>query len=237
MGSTSTPEMIAVEALSKTFVLHTQGGASIAVLHEVGLSVRAGECVALFGQSGVGKSTLLRALYGNYKAQGGRILVRHDGHAVDMTAAPPRQILAVRRRTVGYVSQFLRVVPRVPAREIVAEPLVAAGAERPFALERAEALLARLNLPQRLRSLAPATFSGGEQQRINIARGFVVDYPILLLDEPTAALDAANRAAVVDLINEAKGRGAAIVGIFHDHEVRTAVADRLFALGSAAEAA
>lgn len=237
MGGDGRTEMIAVERLAKTFVLHTQGGASIPVLHDLALSVRAGECVALFGPSGTGKSTLLRALYGNYKAQGGRILVRHDRHAVDMAAATPRQVLAVRRRTMGYVSQFLRAVPRVPAREIVAEPLVTAGGDRPAALARAEALLARLNLPQRLWSLAPATFSGGEQQRVNIARGFVVDYPILLLDEPTAALDAANRAAVVALIGEAKARGAAIVGIFHDREVREAVADRLCVLGPAVEAA
>jgi alpha-D-ribose 1-methylphosphonate 5-triphosphate synthase subunit PhnL len=147
-----------------------------------------------------------------------------------MAGAAPHRVLAVRRKTVGYVSQFLRVIPRVPARDIVAEPLHALGAPLADARAKAEALLARLNIPEAMWDLAPATFSGGEQQRVNIARGFAVDYPVLLLDEPTASLDAGNRAVVVDLIHEAKARGAAVVGIFHDDEVREAVAERVFDL-------
>jgi alpha-D-ribose 1-methylphosphonate 5-triphosphate synthase subunit PhnL len=154
-----------------------------------------------------------------------------------MAGAEPHRVLEVRRKTVGYVSQFLRVIPRVAARDIVAEPLHALGVDLATARARAETLLARLNIPQAMWDLAPATFSGGEQQRVNIARGFAVDYPILLLDEPTASLDAGNRAVVVDLINEAKARGAAVVGIFHDDEVRAAVADRIFDLARERSAA
>ncbi len=223
---------IRVEGLSKSFILHTQGGARIDVFRDLSLHVEAGECLALSGPSGSGKSTLLRSLYANYKPDAGRILVRHGDGVVDLSTAAPRAVLAVRRRTLGYVSQFLRVIPRVPALEIVAEGLGEDGLEREEALAHASSLLRRLRIGPELWRLAPKTFSGGEQQRINIARGFARGYPILLLDEPTASLDAANRATVVELIREAKTRGAAIVGIFHDEEVRDAVADRIFTMPS-----
>ncbi len=220
--------MIVASGLAKGFTLHTQGGTRLAVLAGVDFSVAAGECVALDGPSGSGKSSFLRLLYGNYRADAGRIAVRHRDDWVDLVTAPPRRVLAVRRETVGYVSQFLRVLPRVSARMLVAEPLRARGVAADAALARADALLERLGIPARLRGLAPATFSGGEQQRVNIARGLIADHPVLLLDEPTAALDAANRDRVVALIRAARDRGAAIVGIFHDAAVRAAVADRLF---------
>lgn len=223
--------LVSVGGLSKTFTLHTQGGAEIDVFNNISLEVRAGECVCLHGPSGAGKSTLLRALYANYKPDAGHILLQHDGESIDLVSAEPWEVIEVRRQTIGYVSQFLRVIPRVATIDIVTEPMIAIGIPADEAHAKAKALLARLNIPKRLWSLAPATFSGGEQQRVNIARGFMVDYPVLLLDEPTASLDAANRQSVVELINEAKARGAGIVGIFHDEEVRKAVADRLFEVG------
>jgi len=214
--------MIHIENVSKTFTLHNQGSAAIPVMTGATLSVAAGECVALTGNSGAGKSTLMRMIYGNYLAASGRIEV--DG--TDIVTAEPREILALRRQTLGYVSQFLRVVPRVPTLEVVAEPLLAIGTDRAIALARAEELLHRLNIPETLWSLSPTTFSGGEQQRVNIARGFAHTYPAMLLDEPTASLDATNRATVLKLIEEAKARGAAVIGIFHDIEARERVADR-----------
>ena len=216
------------EGLGKAFTLHLQGGVHIPVLRGVELEVAPGECVALAGASGAGKSTLMRCLYGNYGAGEGRILLRHRGEAVDLAAADPRLVREIRRETLGYVSQFLRVIPRVATLDIVAEPLAARGMAREEARARAAGLLARLNLPARLHGLPPATFSGGEQQRVNLARGFAPHYPVLLLDEPTASLDAGNRAVVIGLIEEAKRSGAAIIGIFHDTEVRDQVADRLF---------
>jgi alpha-D-ribose 1-methylphosphonate 5-triphosphate synthase subunit PhnL len=216
------------EDLGKSFRLHLQGGVRIPVLEHVDFSVTPGECVALAGPSGAGKSTLMRCLYGNYGAEAGRIHIRHAGVPVELTAVDARAMREIRRNTLGYVSQFLRVIPRVGALDIVAEPLIARGVVREEALARAESLLLRLNLPPRLHHLPPATFSGGEQQRVNLARGFAPGYPILLLDEPTASLDAANREVVVALIAEAKAAGAAIIGIFHDVEVRDRVADRLF---------
>jgi len=229
--------MISVTGLSKTFTLHTQGGTEINVFANLDLTLKAGECVALAGSSGSGKSSLICSLYGNYRPQTGSIRIRHLNEMVDIVTAPPRQVLDIRKQTLGYVSQFLRVVPRVSALDVVAEPLLDLTGNVEQARDKAALLLKRLNIPSTLWSLPPATFSGGEQQRVNIARGFTVDYPVLLLDEPTASLDAENRAVVVRLIKEAKERGSAVVGIFHDEEVRDLVADRLFAIRSFKEAA
>ena len=214
--------MIQVTNLSKTFTLHNQGAAEIAVMEGADLSVATAECVALVGVSGAGKSTLMRMIYGNYLAASGTITVG----GLDVTQAAPREILSLRRDTLGYVSQFLRVVPRVPTLDVVAEPLLTLGVDVTEARDRAKAMLDRVNLPERLWGLSPTTFSGGEQQRVNVARGFIHAYPALLLDEPTASLDGANREVVLSLIEEAKARGAAIVGIFHDEEARDRVCDR-----------
>ncbi|OHX20720.1 phosphonate C-P lyase system protein PhnL [Chromobacterium sphagni] len=220
--------LIDASQLSKTFVLHQQDELRLPVLADISLQVAAGECVALAGPSGAGKSTLLKALYANYLVQRGSIRIRHHGGWVDMARALPHEIAEVRRHTLGYVSQFLRVIPRVSALDIVAEPLLEWGAAENEARRSAGAWLARLNIAERLWSLPPATFSGGEQQRVNIAHGMIAPRPILLLDEPTASLDAANRQVVIELMREAKQRGAALVGIFHDESTRDAVADRIF---------
>jgi alpha-D-ribose 1-methylphosphonate 5-triphosphate synthase subunit PhnL len=211
--------MIRVRGLAKTFTLHNQGGVELPVLEGVDLDVAPGECVVLDGPSGAGKSTLLKCLYANYRASGGSVGIA----GTDVATASDQELLALRRDKIGYVSQFLRVVPRVAALEVVMEPALG----EPDARSRAEQLLLRLRIPMRLWSVPPATFSGGEQQRINVARGFIRPLPVLLLDEPTASLDADNRQTVVSLIHEARARGCAIVGIFHDHKVREAVATRI----------
>ena len=229
--------MIDVQDVCKSFVLHNQNGTTLSVFENMSLQVHAGECVALYGQSGAGKSTLLRSLYANYKPTSGVINIRHGEQCIDIVSAPPRKILEMRKYTIGYVSQFLRVIPRVSALNIVAEARKDLTGNTEEALEKAAVLLKRLHIPERLWNVAPATFSGGEQQRVNIARGFAVEYPILLLDEPTASLDAANRQIVVELINEAKANGTAVVGIFHDDEVRDAVADRVIDMQSMEHAA
>ena len=215
--------MIHVSNLSKTFTLHNQGSAVIEVMRDAAFDVEAGQCIGLIGASGAGKSTLMRMIDGNYLSASGSIRIGD----VDVATAEPREIITLRRETLGYVSQFLRVVPRVATIDVVAEPLLAVGVDSDTATARAADLLSRLNIPETLWSLSPTTFSGGEQQRVNIARGFAYDYPALLLDEPTASLDATNREVVLTLIEEAKARGTAIVGIFHDEAARERVCDRL----------
>lgn len=219
--------MIDVRGAEKTFVMHLQNGIRLPIVRNVSFAVHPGECVVLAGPSGAGKSSILKMIFGNYRCDGGAISVPHRGARIDIATAEPRQIIGIRRETIGYVSQFLRAVPRVAAIDVVAEPLLATGMARSDLHQRASTLLRRLNIPERLWTLPPSTFSGGEQQRINIARGFLSDHPILLLDEPTASLDAVNRAVVVDLVTEKKRANAAILAIVHDDAVREKIADRL----------
>ena len=214
-----------LSAVAKTFTMHLQDGLRLPVLRGVSFAVEPGQCLALTGPSGAGKSSILKLIYGNYRCDEGQILVRQGDAIIDIASAPPRQILSVRQRALGYVTQFLRAVPRVSALDIVAEPLVMRSVPREIATVRAADILRRFNVPERLWSLPPATFSGGEQQRINLARGLLPEHPILLLDEPTASLDANNRAVVIDIVRERKQQGAAIVAIVHDDDVRAAIAD------------
>lgn len=218
---------LVVSEVFKSFTMHLRDGIKLPVVNDVSFSVASGECVVLGGPSGIGKSSILKMLYGNYAVDAGQILVTHKDRIVNLASADPRTVLDVRRLTMGYVSQFLRTVPRVSALDVVAEPLLSRGINSAEAREKAALLLSRLNLPEELWGLPPATFSGGEQQRVNIARGFITDHSILLLDEPTASLDARNRAVVVEMIADKKRKGVALLGIFHDEEVREAVADRI----------
>ncbi|GAB4359169.1 MAG: phosphonate C-P lyase system protein PhnL [Oricola sp.] len=221
------PTPVVVSDVAKSFTMHLRGGIVIPVVEHVDFSLKSGQCAVLGGPSGAGKSSILKMLYGNYGVENGQILVNHNGEYVDLASADPRTVIAIRRDTIGYVSQFLRVVPRVSALDVAAEPLVQRGTSPEEARNKAAALFARLNLPETLWALPPATFSGGEQQRVNIARGFITDHPVLLLDEPTASLDAKNRQVVIDMISEKKEAGIALLGIFHDQDVRDVVADAI----------
>ncbi|MEC7388840.1 MAG: phosphonate C-P lyase system protein PhnL, partial [Pseudomonadota bacterium] len=191
----------------------------------------------LTGASGTGKSTLLRAIYANYLVQSGTINIRHKNKWVDLASASPHEVLNIRKKTLGYVSQFLRVIPRISTIELVCEPLIVQGKLIKPAKTRAKKLLNKLSIPESLWDLPPATFSGGEQQRVNIARTLIQDYPILLLDEPTASLDEKNRDAVIELINDARNQGTAVVGIFHDKYVRESVGTKMFNVELAKKAA
>ena len=217
-------QMLAVSGLAKTFVLHLMGGAELPVVAGAALTVNAGECVVLGGPSGAGKSSILKMIYGNYRADAGDIVIRHGDGVENVATATPRNILMLRRMTVGYVSQFLRVIPRVSAIDIIKAEVREPDIEPE---QRARELLSRLSVPEKLWNMAPATFSGGEQQRINIARGLAANHPILLLDEPTASLDKQNREAVIELIQDKKKCGVAILAIFHDEQVRAALADQI----------
>lgn len=224
--ATTTETLLKAETLYKSFTLHTQGGVCLPVLEGLSFELKAGECVALTGASGSGKSTFMRCLYGNYRTDSGSIWIKYQGKWVDLTRTEPHQLLAIRQTIIGYVSQFLRVIPRVAALDVAMEPLLELGVELTEAREQATQMFARLNLPERLWNVSPTTFSGGERQRVNIARALLVNYPILLLDEPTSALDAKNADVVIELLQERKAKGCAMIGIFHDDEVLTKVCDR-----------
>jgi alpha-D-ribose 1-methylphosphonate 5-triphosphate synthase subunit PhnL len=217
--------------VSKQFTLHHQNGLTLPVLNDVNFEVAAGECVVLDGASGMGKSTLLKLIYANYRVSTGSIqYIDRDGEPLELTTATARELIAVRRHHIGYVSQFLRVIPRISTLDLVAEPLLSELGYDEQAVKQARTLasvwLTRLRIPERLWSLAPATFSGGEQQRVNIARSMIKPRSLLLLDEPTASLDPQNTQTVVTLIHEAIAAGAAAVGIFHDQAVGNQLATR-----------
>ena len=230
-------DMLRIDNLAKTFLLHNQGAKKLPVFQNISFQVKAGECLVLTGASGTGKSTLLRAIYANYLVQSGTINIRHENKWVDLASASPHEVLDIRKKTLGYVSQFLRVIPRISAIDLVCEPLIVQGKLIKPAKTQAKKLLNKLSIPESLWDLPPATFSGGEQQRVNIARTLIQDYPILLLDEPTASLDEKNRDAVIELINEARNQGTAVVGIFHDKYVRESVGTKIFNVELAKKAA
>ncbi len=227
MTKPSTKDLLVVEGLDKAFTLHLHGGLRLPVVSQVRFTVARGECVVLDGPSGVGKSSILKIVFGAYRPDAGRILLADGDGFLDIAGASPRAVISARRRIMGYVSQFLRVIPRVPTIDIVTAAAREGGLEAQAARARAASLLTRLNLSERLWRLPPATFSGGEQQRVNLARGFAGDHSLLILDEPTASLDAENRDAVVELIAERRASGAGFLAIFHDEDVRARLADRM----------
>jgi len=212
--------ILEIKQLSKQFTLHTQNNAVLDVLTGVNLNVHAGEIVALCGPSGAGKSSLLKSVYGTYRVNGGSINIRHGNRMFDLASADPRQIIELRKRTIGYVSQFLRVIPRVPTIDIVANAAIELGEQPETSREKAALLLERLRIPDNLHALSPLTFSGGEQQRVNIARAMSAPRSLMLFDEPTASLDPENRKTVLEMIRNLASDGAAILGIFHDPKDR-----------------
>jgi alpha-D-ribose 1-methylphosphonate 5-triphosphate synthase subunit PhnL len=224
------PMRLSINGLHKYFQLHLQNETHLQVFENMSLTLNSGECAVLAGPSGMGKSTLLKCLYGNYKINEGEVFIHFDNGDLDLANTTPQWIYYLRENIIGYVSQFLRIVPRVAALDIVMEPLLIRGVNIDSAKIKASQILTRLNIPESLWQLSPTTFSGGEQQRINIARVFVADYPILLLDEPTASLDQQNSNTVIELIKEAQAKGSAILGIFHDQQVCQQVANRVINL-------
>ena len=225
--------MLKLINLGKDFVFHHQKGTRLVVMDGFSMDFFPGESAVLSGPSGSGKSTLLRMIYAGYKTGKGRILIKHNGEQVDIATASPATIYKLRQDTIGYVSQFLRVVPRVSALDTVIEPLMARNVNEQQAIEKGKQMLERLNIPENLWHLSATTFSGGEQQRINIARGFIADYPLLLLDEPTASLDTENRAVVMELIKEALAKGSCVISIFHDKSDQETIADRTIDMAAA----
>jgi alpha-D-ribose 1-methylphosphonate 5-triphosphate synthase subunit PhnL len=224
------PHHLEVRHLSKDFVLHTLDGRRLRALRDVTFTVEEGEFLGVVGRSGSGKSSLLRCLYRRYLPTSGTVLYASSGGSVDLATADDRTVLGLRDGEIGYVSQFLWAIPRVPAREVVAEPLVRRGATGEEALGRAVATLDSLGIPRKLQKALPTTMSGGERQRVNLARALVTRPRLLLLDEPTSALDPETRLLAVAAIRALNRDGTTMVGVFHDADTLDALADRVLAL-------
>jgi alpha-D-ribose 1-methylphosphonate 5-triphosphate synthase subunit PhnL len=225
------PPILSVRELSKTITLHILDGTEVEPFRDVSFTVAEGEFVVIAGPSGSGKSSIIKTLHRTYLASTGEAWFRcADGSLVDLISAADRAIVGLRRRELGFVSQFLRVEPRVPALDVVAGPLLRRGVEVESARSRAAELLEALAVPERLWSSYPTLFSGGEQQRINIARALIAAPRLLLADEPTSALDAANTGRVVELLLEARRGGMTILGVFHDQKLIERLADRVIVM-------
>jgi alpha-D-ribose 1-methylphosphonate 5-triphosphate synthase subunit PhnL len=225
--------IVEVNQLSKTFELHILHDKMITALHDIEFTIAEGEIIGLTGKSGSGKSSLMKCLYRTYLATGGEILyTSSDGRTIDLVKASDHEIIALRRSEIRYCSQFLSVIPRVSAIDVVAEPLTRTEKNRDLARERAKDLLEALGLPTALWDAFPVTFSGGEQQRINVARAIIARPRLLLIDEPTASLDARTKDVVIGLIRDLKQEGTSVLCISHDEYTLERLADRRLHLHS-----
>ncbi len=225
--------MIIVENLTKTFTLHILGDKKIEACRDVSFRVRPGSFLGLAGPSGAGKSTVLKCMYRTYLAGSGAIRYHSAAYGVvDLATLPDQAVIDIRHREMGYVSQFLKVIPRVSALDVVMEPILSRnGVTRDVARKRAISLLERLRIPAHLFDAYPATFSGGEQQRVNIARAVSWKPRLLLLDEPTASLDQDSVGIVLDILKELRQEGTTMIGIFHDATLLQSVTDSVYHIG------
>lgn len=225
-----------VQNLSKGFeICHL--GETFGAFEDVSFSLLAGEFVLLKGPNGAGKSSLLRTLYRSYRARTGRILFKSRKGQIDLARAADIDIAALRRDEIGFVTQFLTTRPRISAEALVAEPLRIAGEDAQMALLKARGALADFGLRENLWRAYPTTFSGGEQQKVNLARALILPRRLLLLDEPTASLDVGARAALVRRLEALKSEGVAIVGVFHHPADVEQLIDRVIELTGAPEEA
>ncbi|MEX3967879.1 phosphonate C-P lyase system protein PhnL [Paraburkholderia sp. EG286B] len=222
--------ILTVENLSKHFTLHDQNK-TIPSCANVSFTVEPGALSALIGPTGAGKSSVLKCIYRTYLPSAGRALYRTvAGDTVDLAQASEHEVLALRKHEIGFVTQFLHCLPRKAAVDVVAEPMLVRGATRADARDKARGLLDALNVPERLWEVPPATFSGGEKQRVNLARGLAARPRLLLLDEPTASLDPRTTDKVVEILQAIKAEGVAMLAIFHHPELVTCLADQVIEL-------
>ncbi|MFW5900165.1 MAG: phosphonate C-P lyase system protein PhnL [Halodesulfurarchaeum sp.] len=220
---------LTIDTLRKTFDMHILDD-TVVGLDDITLTVDDGEFLAIVGESGSGKSSLLKCIYRSYEPTGGRVIYHGSNGDVDLASCDDREIIRLRENAIGYTSQFLDEIPRVPAVDVVARPLRENGMAVDEARERAAELLSRLQLPEELWEAYPATFSGGERQRVNLAQAIAPKPDLLLLDEPTSALDPETRQAAIDLLREYLAEGTTVIGVFHNTDVVEAVADRVAVL-------
>ncbi len=220
-----------VKNLKKIFHVHTQGGIEVTGFNDINFELKKGEFLSLFGPSGAGKSSVLKTLFRTYTTSGGSIIFNKDnGARIDISRVNESAILKLRKDDIGYVSQFLHILPRVSAVEVVSQELMFKGESQSTSILKAKEMLAYLSIREELFDLSPLTFSGGEQQRVNIAKGIIAPKSLLLLDEPTASLDKNNTMKVIQKLQEIKKEGVSMIGIFHDLEAMDLISDRVYKL-------
>ena len=221
-------EILTIDGLCKNFFLHN-AQKEIRSCQDIRLTLEEGEFIGIVGLSGAGKSTVLKCINRTYLASRGHIYYQSAAFGrIDLTEASEREILYLRRNEIGYVSQFLSVMPRTTAREHVMNALLVTGVPEEEARARAQEMLAYFRLPENLWDIYPNTFSGGERLRLNLAHTMVRQPRLMLLDEPTASLDNKTKVLVRDMLMRLKNQGASIVGIFHDLEFMDGLCDRVF---------
>lgn len=221
--------MLEIRELSKNFALHNLGGKIIRGFDSLSFSLAKGSALVLTGPSGTGKSSVLKCIYRAYLPERGSIFFNSTTLGpIDLAHASEQKVLELREGEISYVTQFLKVLPRVPTLEVVAQPLVAAGVNWDEARDCAFSMLCRLGIPKSHFDVSPVTFSGGEQQRVNIARAVIHKPRLLLLDEPTASLDPQSMDVVLQILKELKEEKTSILAVFHDQEIAARIADFFF---------
>ncbi len=225
--------MLELENLSKQFIMHHLGGKTIVGFKNISLRVPPGCSLGISGPSGSGKSSVLKCIYRTYLSTSGNIWYRSDRFgSVNLARAELNVVGMIRELEMGSITQFLKVIPRVSALDIVAAPLVMAGLEKTEADRRAAVLLERLGIPRILFDAYPATFSGGEQQRVNIARAVIKAPRLLILDEPTASLDRWTTKVVLQILRELRQKGTTMIGVFHQPDILKEFGDEIFTMPS-----
>ncbi len=221
-------EILAIKDLAKNFYLHNPG-LEIKSCQNISLSLEKGQFIGIVGLSGAGKSTILKCINRSYLPMQGEILYDSEAFGViNLATATEREILYLRRHEIGYVSQFLNVMPRTTAKEHVMSALLDMGADTTDAEREAVEMLSYFKLPENLWNLYPATFSGGERLRLNLAHAMVKKPRLLMLDEPTASLDNKTKILVKDMLKRLKDKDTSMIGIFHDLEFMEGVCDKVF---------
>lgn len=227
--------MLTINELQKSFTIHHLNK-TFPALHKISLHVEEGGFLGIVGKSGSGKSTILKSIYRTYEPQAGSIVFHSEAFGeIDLLQATPRQIVYLRKHEIGYVSQFLNVMPRTTALELVMQSLLGVGIEQQQASDRAKEALRHFDLDEKLWNSYPNNFSGGEKLRLNIACAIVKEPRLLLLDEPTASLDQASKLKVRESIEKLKAQGTTLIGIFHDLEFMEGLCDEVFTMTKYAE--
>lgn len=220
-----------VKNLSKVFKVHTRGSIEVKGFEDINFELKKGEFLSLYGPSGAGKSSILKTLYRTYTTSSGEIIFHKDNKKqVNISNVSESEILKLRKEDMSYVSQFLQILPRVSAVDVVANELIIKGEDEKTSKQKAKEMLSYLSIREELFNLSPLTFSGGEQQRVNIAKGIIAPKSLLLLDEPTASLDKKNTKRVIEKLQVLKKQGVSMIGIFHDLEAMNMISDKIYKL-------